>query len=299
MTKTNSVAQVAFARVSRMTRKRNTSETWCFCGQTAVTPQKPHLFIFQMGRKPCMLSVKSVTLMWLSCRVMSPPTSPPPEPPVRTEASKRPLTRKERPVSCGILPNIYSSVAKYDTTSPNNDLVHAKEKRSSLMVSPTPNEVSPKYKSTPQAKPQARRNDLEPKCLFREERGESLHPPVQGFAPKSPLEDHKSSRENLSATSGSLSSLSPPSSPSKLKSEQEKQEQESNEKSLIGKRKRLHRTSVLNDFRKIKPCSISNEFFAIFSPNLRFCFANISVCYIFQFGSYELFISSIANRRLS
>uniref|UniRef100_A0AAR5P3K6 Neurabin-1 n=1 Tax=Dendroctonus ponderosae TaxID=77166 RepID=A0AAR5P3K6_DENPD len=198
-------------------------------------------------QEPAHTKLATRSSSFANSRVISPPTSPPPDPPVRTEASKRPLARKERPVSCGILPNIYSSVAKYDTTSPNNDFVHAKEKRSSLIVSPTPNEASPKYKSTPQAKQVAHRNDLEPKCLFKEERaGESLQPPVLGFAPKSPLEDHKCSRENLSATSGSLSSLSPPSSPSKVKSEQEKQEQESNEKSLID-HSDIHKESKTDD----------------------------------------------------
>ena len=60
-------------------------------------------------------------------------------------------------------------------------------------------------------------------------------------SPKSPVaksivEEKETSRENLSATSGSLSSLSPPSSPSRNKTENEKQEVEGNEKSqLAGK----------------------------------------------------------------
>lgn len=179
-----------------------------------------------------------------TCRIISPPTSPPPEPPIRTDASKRPnLTKRNRPASCGVLPNCYSSIAKYEST-PNNDLdlVHVKEKRSSLVVSPTSNEQfrasPPKYKSPPEFKetPQERK-ELAPKCLFREEKnGDNLQLPSHGHVPKSPLDEKETSRENLSATSGSLSSLSPPSSPSKLKSEQEKQEEESNEKSLLSRK---------------------------------------------------------------
>lgn len=166
------------------------------------------------------------------CRIISPPTSPPPEPPIRTEASKRPnLTKRNRPASCGVLPNCYSSVAKYESTPNNDDLVHVKEKRSSLVLSPTSNEQfrasPPKYKSPPEVKETPHeRKELAPKFLFREEKNsDASHVPQ--------LEEKEASRENLSATSGSLSSLSPPSSPSKLKSEQEKQEEESNEKSLL------------------------------------------------------------------
>lgn len=167
------------------------------------------------------------------------------------------MVKKERPVSCSVLPTSYSSVAKYESSSPktnpspaspNNDFVHFKEKRSSLILSPNTNEhfkaSPPKYKSSPESKeirdvthvtPQEKK-DLAPRCLFKEEKNtENLQPPVHGYVPKSPLEDNDASRENLSATSGSLSSLSPPSSPSKLKSEQEKQEEESNEKSILGK----------------------------------------------------------------
>lgn len=62
---------------------------------------------------------------------------------------------------------------------------------------------------------------------------DSLQPGAPVGVSRSPLEDKDASRENLSATSGSLSSLSPPSSPSKVKTENEKQEQEGNEKSDI------------------------------------------------------------------
>lgn len=164
------------------------------------------------------------------------------------------MIKKERPVSCSVLPTSYSSVAKYESsspktnpspTSPNNDFVHFKEKRSSLILSPNTNEhfkaSPPKYKSSPESKEirdvtPHEKKELAPRCLFKEEKNtENLQPPVHGYVPKSPLEDNDASRENLSATSGSLSSLSPPSSPSKLKSEQEKQEEESNEKSILGK----------------------------------------------------------------
>ncbi|CAG9761749.1 unnamed protein product [Ceutorhynchus assimilis] len=141
-------------------------------------------------------------------RIISPPTSPPPDPPIRTEASRRVLIKKDRPVSCSVLPTTPSSVAKYDS-SPNNDFVQILSKAS--------HEVTPHQE----------KKDIVPKCLFKEEKNDVLLPPSVA---KSPLEV---SRENLSATSGSLSSLSPPSSPSKLKSEQEKQEEESNEKSHI------------------------------------------------------------------
>ncbi|XP_066255923.1 uncharacterized protein Spn isoform X3 [Euwallacea similis] len=179
-----------------------------------------------------------------NCRIISPPTSPPPEPPVRTEASKRGnVARRERPASCGILPNICSSVAKFNSehstaASPNNNHVHNnKDKRSSLILSPNTNEsfrVSPpRHKSSSEVKDvtQYEKRDIAPKPLFRDER--ELQLPGHCHAAKSPLEDNETSRENLSGTSGSLSSLSPPSSPSKLKSEQEKQEDEDNEKSLL------------------------------------------------------------------
>ncbi|KAL1516716.1 hypothetical protein ABEB36_000591 [Hypothenemus hampei] len=191
-------------------------------------------------------------------RLISPPTSPPPEPPVRTEASKRSnYLRKDRPVSCGILP-----VTK--STSPSND---SKEKRSSLILSPTSEtfkESPPKYKSSPETAhvPASDKKELVPKCLFKDESsGDSLHIPGHTSVNKSPLEDNETSRENLSATSGSLSSLSPPSSPSKLKSEQEKQEEESNEKSLLGNHETTHKENKTDDPlvvpRRTKVSSIS------------------------------------------
>ncbi|XP_076264918.1 protein phosphatase 1 regulatory subunit spinophilin isoform X4 [Rhynchophorus ferrugineus] len=179
-------------------------------------------------------------------RIISPPTSPPPDPPVRTEASRRPnITRKERPAS--VIPTTtYTSTAKMDQftskpgpTSPNNEIGNKKEKRSSLIIMSSSSEVykvsPPKYKSTPDIKDTDKREFL-PKCLFKEEKNNenSLQLPIHGYVPKSPYDDNDASRENLSCTSGSLSSLSPPSSPSKMKSEQEKQEEESNEKSAIG-----------------------------------------------------------------
>lgn len=129
-------------------------------------------------------------------RLRSPPESPP-SPPVRTEASKRTnlQTRKERPAS--VIPTTYTSPTKREFNSPE----------SSPTTLTSPSDVIPAKK-----------------CLFKDDnkmKSEDLNEKV-------------SSRENLSATSGSLSSLSPPSSPNKLKSEQEKQEQEGNEKFDMG-----------------------------------------------------------------
>ncbi|XP_057658198.1 uncharacterized protein LOC130895088 isoform X2 [Diorhabda carinulata] len=147
-----------------------------------------------------------------SSRLKSPPISPPP-PPVRTEASRRKdFVRKERPAS--VIPTTTDIFIKSPPISP------IKSQRTSLVVEPNndePEEFSSNF-------------DRKEKLVID---NDGLLLVSQNVAAKSPSEDKETSRDNLSAASGSLSSLSPPSSPSKVKSEQEKQEQEGNEKSFL------------------------------------------------------------------
>ncbi|KAI4469914.1 hypothetical protein MML48_1g11233 [Holotrichia oblita] len=189
-------------------------------------------------------------------RIRSPPTSPPPPP----DVTRRPnVVRRERPAS--VIPTTAPPKKEFSSltstvkpvTSPTR-----REKTTSLIFtkedSPTSERVitTNTYRVT---KPHFKRDDKDnkenecetktdnrvdyvsspTKSTSRSSSQDSLlQPVVTNIANnKSVSEEKETSRENLSATSGSLSSLSPPSSPSRVKTENEKQEDESNEKSDI------------------------------------------------------------------
>ena len=140
-----------------------------------------------------------------SARLRSPPTSPPP-PPVRTDASRRPnVVKRDRPAS--VIPTTTpSSPTKIRGLNENFD--------STTKTTSSPNKLhSPTHETS------------------RSLSASSLSPKSPHSAIKSPSEEP--TKENLSATSGSLSSLSSPSSPSRVRTEEEKQERESNEKSTV------------------------------------------------------------------
>lgn len=150
-----------------------------------------------------------------SARVRSPPTSPPPQPPIRTESAMRSnLMKKERPAS--VIPTtpvnvtnqcktesvpvqLDNVVTTSDTRPTETDI------RSSTKLHSPPHETTRPLSSS----------SLSPKSPHSMSKSPSEEPPV---------------KENMSATSGSLSSLSSPSSPSRVRTEEEKQERESNEK---------------------------------------------------------------------
>ncbi|CAH2004152.1 unnamed protein product [Acanthoscelides obtectus] len=175
-------------------------------------------------------AIASRSASFTSSGLTSPPTSPP-IPPVRTEASKRSnFVRKERPASVIPSPADYNASAGYasPTRSPLRSPMRDEEQsrnRSSLILSSPDNDIDRDLDLVGRNK----ENEVPVrKRLFRE--SSSPERDAKDAIRKSPLEERESSRENLSAASGSLSSLSPPSSPGKLRSEQEKQEQEANEK---------------------------------------------------------------------
>lgn len=172
-------------------------------------------------------------------RIRSPPTSPT-SPTGRSEATRRTnVVRKERPAS--VIPTTYVSPTKKDrspvtspTISPAKEAPPKQPRTTSLNLSNDAGRY--RYEDSIDKEDGSPPPPIVPKCLFKDSpadrSNDELLAPQSFIISKSPLEDHDTSRENLSATSGSLSSLSPPSSPSKLKSEQEKQEQECNEKSF-------------------------------------------------------------------
>ncbi|CAH1180314.1 unnamed protein product [Phaedon cochleariae] len=152
-------------------------------------------------------------------RLQSPPTSPPLLP-VRTEASRRHnFVRKDRPAS--VIPTTDDRSSTDDRSGDGAP----RWQRASLVSNARDDEKDEDTLS------QAQKYEIKD-TTSEADNNAVLSISLQGQA-KNPPEDKDNSRENLSATSGSLSSLSPPSSPSKVKSEQEKQEQEANEKSLF------------------------------------------------------------------
>lgn len=175
-----------------------------------------------------------------STRVRS-PTSPP-SPPVRNESKRTNVIRRERPTS--VIPTTQSTPLKRDNsspsispskTSPTKDYVR-KERATSLIITSSnersQDKGSPTRKCVPRNLFKRDEEKKENQQKGASENRDILKPASQSSTSRSPLEDKDASRENLSATSGSLSSLSPPSSPNRLKSENEKQEQEDNEKYL-------------------------------------------------------------------
>lgn len=136
-----------------------------------------------------------------SARLRSPPTSPPP-PPIRTDSAlKSNLFKRDRPAS--VIPMTTSPVTKTDSTPVQmlNNVVNETEKKSF-------------NSSSHENIKQSSSSSLSPHSMSK---SPSEEPPL---------------KENLSATSESLSSLSSPSSPSRVRTEEEKQEKESNEKTL-------------------------------------------------------------------
>lgn len=150
-----------------------------------------------------------------SARVRSPPTSPPP-PPIRTEASKRPnFVRRDRPAS--VIPTTTATSPTKTASNSSDNSTTSESKSSSETVLRSPNKIpSPTHDN----------------ACTRPLSAASLSPKSPHSMAKSPSEEptKENSRENLSATSGSLSSLSSPSSPSRVRTEEEKQEREANEK---------------------------------------------------------------------
>lgn len=146
-----------------------------------------------------------------SSRVRSPPTSPPP-PPIRTDSANRSanLLRKERPAS--VIPT---------TTFINKTEAPAQLTDSLVTTKETKQDSEPRSITKLHSPPHETQRPLS---------SSSLSPKSPHSVAKSPVEEPP--KENLSATSGSLSSLSSPSSPSRVKTEEEKQEKESNEKTL-------------------------------------------------------------------
>lgn len=175
------------------------------------------------------ISVTATRSASFSTRLKSPPMSPPP-PPLRTEASRRPNARKERPAS------VIPTIGDLNASNSGNERLSFMFNNSNNDAKASASSVDEQHKN----KNSSSVREFSPKRLFRDrspeaDNSEGLLISAQNLMSKSPFEDKDASKENLSGTSGSLSSLSPPSSPSKIKSEQEKQEQEGNEKSFLGK----------------------------------------------------------------
>ncbi|CAH0546934.1 unnamed protein product [Brassicogethes aeneus] len=171
-------------------------------------------------------------------KIRSPPTSPT-SPTGNSDAIRRTnVVRKERPAS--VIPTTYISPTKKDIspiTSPTKEPPPRQPRTTSLSSTPSYDSSSSKpnrWEDSVEQEDLTTPPHFAPKCLFKSNSNKSHDDdylaPQSFVVQKSPLEDHEFSRENLSATSGSLSSLSPPSSPSRIKSEQEKQEQECSEK---------------------------------------------------------------------
>lgn len=177
-----------------------------------------------------------------SSRIRSPPTSPP-SPPIRTEASKRPnIVRRERPTS--VIPSAHSSPLKRDYSSPAISPSNVfgrenlrKERATSLIITDSDRGIDKENLLSPISKYTSRslfKKDDEVENKHKD-LTENLKVSQLNNNSRSPVEDTEAVRENLSATSGSLSSLSPPSSPAKVRTADEKQEIEGNEKSVLGK----------------------------------------------------------------
>ncbi|RZC39063.1 hypothetical protein BDFB_007095 [Asbolus verrucosus] len=176
-------------------------------------------------------------------------SSVPSVPPARTEISRRLHgSKKERPVS--VIPTTNTSKKEQvNSTSPTKttvfkDIAMRKERATSLVIlaSNSHEDLSSfcKRQLSPVKTSEITQNTL-PWMEDTKIMKNSVDTPITQHCISSPIEksscdDLDINRENLSATSGSLSSLSPPTSPGKLKSENEKQEHEGNEKShFIGK----------------------------------------------------------------
>ncbi|VEN61305.1 unnamed protein product [Callosobruchus maculatus] len=216
-----------FSKNNSRSSRYNSDPNKCETKLASTNGSKEH------GQETKPSAIASRSASFSSSRLISPPTSPP-IPPVRTEASKRSnFVRKERPASVIPTPADYRastgyvSPARSPMDSPIRDEGQSRN-RSSLILSSPDNDIDRDLDLDGRNK----ENDVPVrKRLFRE--SSSPDRDVKDAIRKSPIEERESSRENLSAASGSLSSLSPPSSPGKLRSEQEKQEQEANEKSTF------------------------------------------------------------------
>lgn len=162
--------------------------------------------------------------------------------PVANENFRRnDVSRKERPAS--VIPTVYNNNNETSpATSPTKVVpcqdVPKRRERTSLILVSSDTKTTDSGSYAPVVSPREFRiladsENTESKKRKVTETGEAnfLLPSEVNSA----LDNKDVSRENLSATSGSLSSLSPPSSPGKLKSEIEKQEDEGNEKSSICK----------------------------------------------------------------
>nr|CAH7758308.1 unnamed protein product [Callosobruchus chinensis] len=216
-----------FSKNNSRSSRYNSDPNKCETKLVSTNGSKDH------GQETKASAIASRSASFSSSRLTSPPTSPP-IPPVRTEASKRSnFVRKERPASVIPTPADYRASAGYvsPTRSPVESPIRDEgqsRNRSSLILSSPDNDIDRDLDLDGRNK----ENEVPVrKRLFRE--SSSPDRDVKDAVRKSPLEERESSRENLSAASGSLSSLSPPSSPGKLRSEQEKQEQEANEKSTF------------------------------------------------------------------
>nr|CAI5844986.1 unnamed protein product [Callosobruchus analis] len=217
-----------FSKNNSRSSRYNSDPNKCETKLVSTNGSKEHVH----ETKPSAIASRSASFS--SGRLISPPTSPP-IPPVRTEASKRSnFVRKERPASVIPTPADYRAATGYvsPTRSPMESPIRDEgqsRNRSSLILSSPDNDIDRDLDLDGRNK----ENEVPVrKRLFRE--SSSPDRDAKDAIRKSPLEEKESSRENLSAASGSLSSLSPPSSPGKLRSEQEKQEQEANEKSTFG-----------------------------------------------------------------
>lgn len=168
-----------------------------------------------------------------SARLRSPPTSPPP-PPIRTDSQtrSREIAKRDRPAS--VIPTTttaapLNSISTTKTESVPVQLIDSVVTK--IETKPTESERTTTKQQSPTHEP------------LRPLSSSSLSPKSPHSLTKSPIEEPP--KENLSATSGSLSSLSSPSSPSRVRTEEEKQERESNEKTLDNSLSSLLSTSDL------------------------------------------------------